>query len=52
MSARVATDIALGLLAVLAGAVFVAVGEDGVAVTLEILGVLCLAGSLQRLYAE
>jgi len=51
MTNRIASDIVLGLLALLAGAVFMSVGEDAVAVTLDVLGVICLAGSLDRLSA-
>ena len=51
MSSRTATDLTLGLLAIIAGALFLALGEDGVAITLDVLGVICLAGGLNRLSA-
>ena len=47
-----AADITLGLLGLFAGVVFMGLGEDVVAATLGVLGVLFLAGSLQRLPAE
>jgi hypothetical protein len=52
MTDRVANDIALGLLALLSAAVFLGIGEEAVAVTLSVLGVLCLAGCLQDPSAE
>ena len=52
MRTEAASDIALGLLALLAGAVFMQLGEDAVAITLSVLGVICLAVTLQRLSAE
>ena len=52
MSTHAAGDIALGLLALVTGALFMELGEDAVAVTLSVLGVICLAVTLQRLSAE
>ena len=52
MSNHDASDIWLGLLGLMAAALFLGLHEDGVAVTLTVLGVACLVGSLQRLSAR
>ena len=52
MDTHLVGDIALGLLALLAGAVFSEIGEDAVAITLGVLGAICLATTLQRLSAQ